>query len=706
MSHSIPRRNAVQTLLALVLFAFPVNPLQAAGATGPDLNLSQLNRQAMGEWSQAQKTIRQQDPKEMACVLFGNSDWNRYSVSARVRLLPEPGSASSEAGLLLHYLDPDHYIAYSLQQKTGGMYAVLRIANKSPALSIVADQAPVAGAPEEWHQLRAEIEGANVQTYLDGKPLLSFSFWGTPPPYNSQGVTWSPDPVHGWAGLLTRNSRAEFTSFRVDSDAPFPAIVTPQIGRFDAQHRLLPRQSYSETMQKLTDWLQNSSKVVDTSLAPPSIRNEPPYLLASFVRSDDTLYDLGGEFAFNHSLLISGAVKYYTFTGNPDYLKMATETADWEIAHSTPSDWALPYLAPSFVHYKPDGSWAGQDWGYEPDKSAYMAVSLLKLYEATANSKYLDAAIRTAKTLMNLEGKDGSWPFRANARTGEVKYGYTCSQLWYVWLFERLSQVTGDDAYLAYRDRAFQWLLNNPVRTNEWVGLYGDIASGARSFDQWVAQETAIYLIDRRADDPTYVDKATRILDWVNRVLVVDYGFFPGIPGVVEQSQYRVVLTHHELRLAELYAKLWQATGDPEYKRMAIETANSVTWNLMADGKMRQGYFYHAWGIPLSLNFNDQFARLMSCIPETAPRGENHLLESSALIKQIRYAPKLISYSTVGKSFDLLIVASLPSMVKSGTQTLSNAKVDQPQQLGWDYDSNTGLLRIRHLEGAVEISLQ
>jgi rhamnogalacturonyl hydrolase YesR len=706
MSHPIRCRNAVQILLALLILASTVCRLHAAGATSPDLNLSQLSRQAMGEWSQAEKTILQQDPKEMACVLFGNGSWNRYSVSARVRLLPEPGSKSPEAGLLLHYLDPDHYIAYSLQQKKGGLYAVLRIANKSPALSIVADQALVVGAPGDWHLLRAEVDGADVQAYLDGKPLLSFSFLGTPPPYNSQGVTWSPDPVHGWTGLLTNNSRAEFTAFRVDSDAHFPAIITPQKGRFDAQHHLLPRQSYAETMQRLSDWLLNSSRVIDTSIAPPAIQNEPPYLLASFARSDDSLYDLGGEFAFNHALLISGAVEYYVFTGNPAYLKMATETADWEIAHSTPSDWALPDLAPSFVHYKRDGTWDGQDWGYEPDKSAYMAVSWLKLYETTADSKYLDAAIRTAKTLMHLEGKDGSWPFRANARTGEVKYGYTCSQLWYVWLFERLSQVTGDKVYLAYRDRAFQWLMNNPVRTNEWVGLYGDIASGARSFDQWVAQETAIYLIDHRAEDPTYVDKAKHILDWVNRVLVVDYGFFPGIPGVVEQSQYRVVLTHHELRLAELYAKLWQATRDPEYKRLAIETANSVTWNLMADGKIRQGYFYHAWGIPLSLNFDDQFARLMSCIPETAPRGENHLLDSSALVKQIHYAPRQISYSTVGKSFDVLIVASRPSTVTSGTQTLSNAKVDQPQQVGWDYDPSTSLLRIRHPEGSVEIALQ
>ena len=69
----------------------------------------------------------------------------------------------------------------------------------------------------------------------------------------------------------------------------------------------------------------------------------------------------------------------------------------------------------------------------------------------------------------------------------------------------------------------------------------------------------------------------------------------------------------------------------PRDKDMAEQIANSVTWNLMSDGKMRQGFWYHAWGVPLGLSFNDQFSRVMACIPETAPKGENHLLQSVEL---------------------------------------------------------------------------
>ncbi len=93
---------------------------------------------------------------------------------------------------------------------------------------------------------------------------------------------------------------------------------------------------------------------------------------------------------------------------------------------------------------------------------------------------------KIAATLEQHQSPEGKFPFRVNARTGEIKYGYTCSQLWYVWFFEKLAEITGDSQYRKYGEAAFRWLLNNPVKTNQWLGLYGDIASGAKSYDQWV----------------------------------------------------------------------------------------------------------------------------------------------------------------------------------------------------------------------------
>lgn len=172
-------------------------------------------------------------------------------------------------------------------------------------------------------------------------------------------------------------------------------------------------------------------------------------------------------------------------------------------------------MPPSFVKFNPDGSWQGLDWGLKPDKSAYVGLAYLKLYAATKQTRYLEAAVKIAETLEEYQSPEGNWPFRINAQTGDVKEGYTCSQLWYVWFIENLSQITGEKRYMQRRDRAFLWLLENPVRTDKWLGLYGDVVSGAESYDQWVALETAMYLIDRREENPDYVRKAQSILDWV-----------------------------------------------------------------------------------------------------------------------------------------------------------------------------------------------
>ena len=693
------------SVLSLFILLILLRPSQAQ--TIPSLageGLQEFHRIATGEWRVEKRAIIQHEDKGTTLLLRGERDWNDYTVSVRVRI---PRVAQqAEAGLLLHFTDMDNYLVYSLKNKKGGPFAVLRIARKKGQMSITADEAQLDLKLEDWHELKADVHGVDIYCYLDGKPLVAYSFQGTPPVYNAHGKTWDPDPDHGWTGLVTVDTPAEFEHFQVRPLTEFTHIVTPQRGRWDADGKLLPRQSYSETMQRFTDWIYHSGEVVDTEKAPVSLRDEAPYVLANFSTTDDQLLEVGGEFAFNHALLISGAVQYYTYSGERKYLDIAKITADFEIAHSTPTDWTLPYLPPSFLDFQPDGSWKGQDWGFEPDKSAYMGFSYLKLYSVTGNSKYLDAALRIAKTLEKLRQPDGSWPFRVNARTGKTKYAYTCSQLWYVWFFEKLTEATGNKSYLQYRDGALNWLLKNPVQDNKWVGLYGDKPSGAKSYDQWVALEMAMYLIDHRAANPGFLDKAREILDWINGVLVVDYDCFPGIPGLIEQSSYKVVLTHHELRLAELYAKLWEATAEPKYKDMAVQIANSVTWNIMSDGKMRQGFWYHAWGIPLGLSFDDQFTRIMACIPQTAPEGESHLLQSTSFVKDVAYGENEVRYRTVGRSYDVIIVARPPKAVKVGGRPLPSVQNPSADLVGWSYNRGTGLLRVSHEAADVSVELE
>jgi hypothetical protein len=181
-------------------------------------------------------------------------------------------------------------------------------------------------------------------------------------------------------------------------------------------------------------------------------------------------------------------------------------------------------------------------------------------------------------------------------------------------------------------------------------------------------------------------------------------GLHAGVPGVVEQSTYRVVLTHHELRLGEAYARLWEATGERQYRDLAEQIANSVTWCLMSDGKFRLGLGGHAQSIPLVLPFNDHYCEIMAAIPRTAPKGENHLLRSGSDVRRITYGKDHVTYVTAGDSHDRLRVMGEPKAVTAGGKPLARLAKAGAEQEGWYYDPGAQELRIRH--GHPEVSVR
>ena len=315
--------------------SFPLNDLRG------------FQRQTMGEWWAANGHVIQKQDKGTALLLAGNRNWNNYTVSVRVRL-PKVLS-EAEAGLLIHFEDTDDYLVFSVKERKGGPQAILRIVHKKPGMNIYGDESPVAGSLETWHELKADVRGVDVQGYVDGKPCVSYSFQGTPPPYNSHGKTWDPDLDHGWTGILAVDTPAEYADFRVRPLAANVQIVTPAARQVEragqaASTSILCR--YHEASSAI-GWCR-AAKLIYTDQAPASLRGEEPYLLANFVTSDNQLLGTGGEFAFNHALLISGAVQYFIFTGDQRYLELAKTTADWDIAHSTPGRLGMAQPGPKF----------------------------------------------------------------------------------------------------------------------------------------------------------------------------------------------------------------------------------------------------------------------------------------------------------------------------------------------------------------------
>jgi hypothetical protein len=105
------------------------------------------------------------------------------------------------------------------------------------------------------------------------------------------------------------------------------------------------------------------------------------------------------------------------------------------------------------------------------------------------------------------------------------------------------------------------------------------------------------------------------------------------------------------------------------------------------------------------LSFNEQFSRIMACIPETAPQGQDHLLQNSVDVKSIRYKVHAIAYETVAPAGEeVFVVHNRPSDVTADGKKLPKLDRLANEAEGWTYADNK-LLRVRH-GGATKVEIQ
>ena len=677
-----------------------------------------------GEWKTGETEIRQSDESaKQAVALASGNDVERVVVRSRVKL--DTNRLNAEAGVVVHLEDPNVYVLCSIRRGKGCWYAGITRwgpyrQGRMPGDGARLDDASGPG----WHTIEVRADGGHVAMIVDEKVHLAASFplIDGKPLENGNASKWGPEVFQrrGRVGLATRSAAAQFADFKVD-DLPTGEIIrTPLNPAYDANGRVGARFTYDWTMRAFTEWVMMSGKLVssvggekDAEPLDEAIAKTgwPPYVFSWATMLDDRGYDHSTQFpSHNGPLTICGFVRYYLYSGDERARDASRIWADWLIDHgSTPADNPTPHLPLSTYSYYGKAYTKELIDVLELDKASFVGIAYLDVFSVTGDKKYLEAAERIAKTLMPRQQADGMFPFRVDLKTGKVLKDYTCSQLWHVQFFASLADRTGDEQYRSVSRRALQWLLDGPIKDNKWVGFYGDIKSDRESFDQWVALDTAQWLIDHHEENDAYLPAVKNILAFVRDKLTLVGGLHKGVPAVVEQTVFPCILPHHNMRLGETYARYYGATGDAEAKELAIRIANSMTNMVTADGKYRQGLNSGIDELTcLTLGFNNQLSRIMAEIPETAPKGENHLLYHSSPVKVIHYAPAAIQYETPAASQDILTVATRPKSVQvNGTSLGDLAKPPmsriQTTPAGWRFEPDSGRLFILHDKGKVEI---
>jgi len=385
--------------------------------------------------------------------------------------------------------------------------------------------------------------------------------------------------------------------------ADWKSMITIAERKRDAQGNLLPLQSYDETIRRgmafiLKDHLKWFKGPAATLLDEKGHTQMPWVYYSNLQHNGSPFPSSVDRFvsypAFHHALAIRTFIGYWKYAGDGRALQEAIQLADWNIAHSTPGDWAYGNLPYSTFEEKKPGGFRDRT-GLMPDKAAIMALAYLKLHEATREARFLRSAEAIGHTLSQRQRPNGTWPFRVDPKTERVIEEYTSSVIYAIMLFESLDKINGNDHYRTYRDRTWNWLLNGPIKTKEFRGFYEDIPDTKWNRTNYDCLDTIRYLLANRTDSNGYLEIAKELNAWVEKTFLDKIKGFESAEGIREQLACNVVMGIHSLNWASMLIDLSKATGDEKMRQRAMQTANYITYYLQPDNRIVVGFTYHQW---------------------------------------------------------------------------------------------------------------
>lgn len=494
-----------------------------------------------------------------------------------------------------------------------------------------------------------------------------------------------------------------------------PAADRPGLAFFlkAAETRSVPEELpklAANTLVRAAKFLLSDIGIENNAIRDEKGQRVPPYLYHAVIDDDNHFSYRISYPAFHHAYLIEAFLNYYNYSGDADALRRAKEVADWTIAHSTPADWKWPHLPWStFTEGKP-GGFEDKD-NLQPDKVGYMGLSYTRLYEVTGDRKYFEAAKNAADAITSMQSGDGSWPFRVNPQTGVVFQQYTAALFMNVAFLEKMYALTRNLDYKNAQISAWMWTMRNPLRTNNWAGLYEDIPKGSDSQVHYSPLQVIRLLLRYRTEvnGDSYLRHAKELFDYTMDGLA----FHDREMGVIlrEQTGYLAATPSSSLNWSAMASEFFLTTGEEKYRQTAIEAVRLVAKHgLKPDGRTHNtvmgGRVYGDGGSWYSLTSPTvrYLYQDMGCLPELAPADETHLLRTSTQVRSIRYAKLSVRYETLPNSVDLLRLARPPKAVKAGGKALG-VSPNLAAVNGYLFNPNTRVLVIRHGNEKVEIEL-
>ncbi|HAZ03047.1 MAG: hypothetical protein A2W90_17395 [Bacteroidetes bacterium GWF2_42_66] len=266
-------------------------------------------------------------------------------------------------------------------------------------------------------------------------------------------------------------------------------------------------------------------------------------------------------------------------------LSIAKNAAKYLISISEPKGAPLEFLPPTYAgEARTAKNFKDQFMMIYPAK---IALTYLDLFDITQENEFKDAAVRIAETYLKLQLPSGTWKLKLR-KDGSPVTDNDCIPLDIIQLFDRLVDQYRLQTCQASRDRAFSWIMDNPVITFDWSGQFEDIAplEPYKNLSKDEASALAVYLFGRSDENDGYTELAEELLRfcedqfviWENPMPQKQYNVSEWItPCVLEQYSCYEPINASASNMMESFLKAYEVTGKAIYLAKAVELANAMT---------------------------------------------------------------------------------------------------------------------------------
>ncbi len=239
--------------------------------------------------------------------------------------------------------------------------------------------------------------------------------------------------------------------------------------------------------------------------------------------------------------------------GDPDYRARALRVCRWLLdVQNVDGSFSNPRYGPAGIVFD-----TGQD-----------LFGLVRAHEETGEAAFKEGALRAASWLERIADSQGRWTRNEHLNTPHV---YNTRTAWAVLRMNKLE-------YSAERERVARANLDWAVSEQQPSGFFDNCSfeRGSAPFTHTIAYATRGLLESGELlKDERYIDAARRSADAALRH-VKDDGFLPGQITTNGKEAARYCCLTGNCQFSIVWAKLFDRTGDEEYRRAAVRATDYV----------------------------------------------------------------------------------------------------------------------------------